>query len=143
MTNILTRDAIASAQDITTEEVFVPQWGGSVLVRGMTGDERNAYESQIVKEVPAGNRMARRAGQTTTEVIRDEIRARLIVWCVVDSDGKPLFTEADIPMINKKSAAALELIVDAATRLSGMDDGDVERIAADMVKNPTNGSSSA
>ena len=108
----------------------------------MSGNQRNEYERQVVKEVPAGNRMARRAGQTTTEIRRDEIKARMVVWCVMDPHGQPMFTEADIPAINEKSAAAIEKIVEVASRLSGLDDDDVGNLAEEMAKNPSGGSSS-
>ena len=132
----LTRDAILAAEDITTEEVAVPEWGGTVLVRGMTGNERNAYEDAITKETPVGNRAQKRAGQTTREVIRDHIRARLVQWCVVDEKGAHVFTDADVAALNAKSAAALERVVDVATRLSGMKDDDVEKMAEDMQEAP-------
>ena len=132
----LTRDAILAASDITTEEVAVPEWGGTVLVRGMTGHERNAYEDAITKETPVGNRAQKRAGQTTREVLRDQIRASLVQWCVVDEQGAHVFTVADIPALNAKSAAALERVVDVATRLSGMNDDDVEKMAEDMQERP-------
>ena len=34
---MLTRDAILNAADLKTEAVPVPEWGGDVLVRGLTG----------------------------------------------------------------------------------------------------------
>jgi len=46
---LLTRDQILQAQDIARETVSVPEWGGSVLVRGLTGQERDAYEATIMR----------------------------------------------------------------------------------------------
>ena len=40
----LSRDDILKAADNEPEEVDVPEWGGSVLVRGMTGLDRAAAE---------------------------------------------------------------------------------------------------
>ena len=40
----LTRDAILAAEDLRTEEVPVPEWGGSVIVRTLRGDDRDAYD---------------------------------------------------------------------------------------------------
>ena len=136
MTEFLTKAAILAADDIVTEQVHVPQWGGTVLVRGMTGDERNAYEKQLLYERPAGNRSARRAGQTTTEVRREEIRNRLIMWCCVDQDGNRIFSEDDLSKINTKSAAAIERVIEVAMRLSGLDDDDIEDMAERMAKDP-------
>ena len=142
MTKLLNRDDILGAQDIVTEEVDVPQWGGSVLVRGMTGTQRNAFEKAITKEKPAGNRAGRRNGQTTKEVVTDEVRQRLVLWCVVDDSGQRLFAEADLPAIADKAAAAIEKIVVVAMRLSGMDEDDVDKLAEEMIDNPSDDSSS-
>ena len=43
----LTREAIRIAEDIDTVEVLCPEWGGSVYVRGMTGEERADFEKFI------------------------------------------------------------------------------------------------
>ena len=44
----LTRDAILQATDLTFEDVAVPEWGGVVRVRGLTGTERDAFEASVV-----------------------------------------------------------------------------------------------
>ena len=58
---MLSRDTILAKNDVKVEEVKVPEWGGSVLVRGMSGDQREAFEKAQTREVPAGNRQARRS----------------------------------------------------------------------------------
>ena len=45
----LSRDDILKAADNEPEEVDVPEWGGSVLVRGMTGRERDAFEVSLMQ----------------------------------------------------------------------------------------------
>jgi len=47
---LLTRDAILEAQDLQHEEVYIPEWGGSVRVRTLTGAERDAFEQSIVDQ---------------------------------------------------------------------------------------------
>jgi hypothetical protein len=42
----LTRDSILNAKDLKKELVKVPEWGGEVYVRCMTGSERDAFESE-------------------------------------------------------------------------------------------------
>ena len=113
---MLSRDTILAKNDVKVEEVKVPEWGGSVLVRGMSGDQREAFEKAQTREVPAGNRQARRSGQTNTEVVREYLRARIVAWCVVDSEGSLVFHDSDIPALNAKSGAALERVVEVAMR---------------------------
>ena len=45
----LTRDEILGADDLKTESVKVPEWGGTVLVRELTGAERDEWEASVVK----------------------------------------------------------------------------------------------
>ena len=139
----LTRDAILAKDDIQIEELEVPQWGGIVRVRGMSGTERDAFEKARSREIPSGSRAARRAGNTTTELIRENIRAHLVAWCVIDDSGNRVFSDDDIPSLNAKSGAALERIVEVAMRLSGMGDDDVEDLAQEMIENENPSSASS
>jgi hypothetical protein len=118
--SILSRDDILRAADLPTEEVHVPEWGGSVLVRGMTGAERDAFESSVV-ELKAGNK--------ATSVNMQNIRAKLVALTVVDEKGERLFSQADVELLGNKSAAALQRIFEAAQRLSGLTQADVEELA--------------
>src|SRR5258707_11983730 len=43
----LSRDAILEAKDREVVEVDCPEWGGSVLVRGMSGKERDMFEMSL------------------------------------------------------------------------------------------------
>ena len=47
---ILNKAAILAAEDLKTETVAVPEWGGEVRVRTLTGTERDAFESGLVAE---------------------------------------------------------------------------------------------
>ena len=51
MKKFLTRNEILAVDDLQTQKVDVPEWGGSVYVRGLTGSERDALEASIVKQV--------------------------------------------------------------------------------------------
>ena len=128
---LLTRSAILAAQDIQTEEVEVPEWGGSVMVRGMTGAERDAFEESVLTG----------RGKNRNVNLRN-FRARLVVKSVVDKKGDRLFTMADIDALGAKSAAALGRCFDVATRLSGMSDEDVEELTKNSEDGQSDGSTS-
>ncbi|MFZ5816302.1 MAG: hypothetical protein ACOY93_13560 [Bacillota bacterium] len=119
MSNFLSRDAILNAPDLATEEVEVPEWGGKVLVRGLTGKDRDAYEASLVETVTEG-------GKARAKMNMNNIRARLVAMTVVDERGKRLFTSADIEALGQKSGAALDRVFRVAQRLSGLKDGDLE-----------------
>lgn len=121
MGKILGRDEILAANDIQTEEVKVPEWGGSVLVRGLTALERDRFEASVVTQ----------KGKTV-EVKIENARAKLASWTIVDEQGKPLFGPKDIAELGKKSAAAMNRVYNVAARLSGITDEDLEEITQDF-----------
>lgn len=118
----LTRDAILKADDIISEEVQVPEWGGTVFVRGLTGRQRDEFESSVFEM--RGKKMVPNIAN---------LRAKLTVRCCVDEDGKRLFTDADADKIGEKSAAAIDRIYAVAAKLSGLSEEDVEEMVADFV----------
>lgn len=111
----LDRGTILAAKDIKTEEVEVPEWGGTVRVRGMTGSERDEFEAEVAE--------LRRGG---VEVRRKHFRARLLLKTVVDEGGKALFAPADLEALGGKSVAALDRLVAVAMRLNGIEPASVE-----------------
>lgn len=118
MGTLLNRDAILAVEDLVYEEVAVPEWGGTVRVRGMTGDERDAFE--------VGLALAREA--SSAQLTDAHIRARLVALTVVDESGARLFSEADIPLLGRKSAAPLDRLYEAAQRLSRLRAADIEEL---------------
>lgn len=115
---LLTRDAILHAEDLPRELVEVPEWGGSVYVRALTGAERDAFEASVVEQ----------RGKSAKMNLRN-IRAKLVALTVVGEDGKRLFSDADANLLGEKSAAALDRVFTVAQRLSGLRDEDVEDLA--------------
>jgi len=130
--SLLTRDAILAAPDMLTEEVPVPEWGGTVLVRGLTGTERDAFEEEMI----TGKGKNR-------DVNLANFRARLIVKSVVDKAGKRLFTQADMVALGGKSAAAIQRVFQVAMRLSGMSEEDVEELTKNSEPGQSDSSTSA
>ena len=118
MPNVLTRDQILSADDLKTETVSVPEWGGHVKVRTMTGAERDAYEARSL--VKRGE---------SRELNLVNMRARLAADTIVDNEGKRLFTESDVGALGGKSAAALDRVFGVAMKLNGMSKEDVDELA--------------
>jgi hypothetical protein len=114
----LTREQILKKRDLPREPVDVPEWGGSVLVRGMTGAERDAFEQSIVDT----------RGKSAKANLAN-IRAKLCARCIVGEDGARLLTEADAADLGEQSGAALQRVFNVAQRLCGMSASDVEELA--------------
>ena len=119
---VLDRNAILEAKDLPTETVDVPEWGGQVIVRTLTGEERDQYETSMIEIVGEG---------TNREAIPklDNLRATLCALTIVDSEGKRLFTTDDVVELGNKSAAALDRIYDVSRTLSGLSEEDMEELA--------------
>ena len=106
---MLTKDQIFEIKDLQVELVDVPEWGGQVYVRGMSGSERDAFEASVVD-----------LRGSTQKVNMQNIRARLVSLTTCDQEGNRLFSDSDIIELGKKSAIALQRIFDVAQRLSGL-----------------------
>jgi len=106
---MLNKDQIFSVQDLLIEEVEVPEWGGTVFVRGMTGTERDSFESSVVD--------IRGSSQKVNMI---NLRAKLVSLSVCDEQGNRIFNDSDVIELGKKSAIALQRIFDVAQRLSGL-----------------------
>lgn len=128
----LDRSAILNADDLQTEEIEVPEWGGYVLVRGLTGSERDRFDQSLIKDVKG------KKNQKT--ITLQDARARLVAYSVIDDQGKRLFNDADILELTRKSAAALDRVYEVAARLSGISDEDIEEITENLGGDPNDAS---
>lgn len=131
--------AILALDDLPTELVTVPQWrDNTVLVRGLTGKDRDAYEGEIIV-----SRKDPRTGALTQDINLVNARAKLVARCVVDEAGNRLFTDDQVEALGAKSAAALQLIFDVAQRLSGMRAEDLKELVGESVPGLVDASPSA
>lgn len=119
---LLGKTEILNADDIPFKDVKVPEWGGEVRVRGLSGAERDRYEQSCLrlnKGKPEAN-------------VRDAT-ARLAAWCMIDENNSRLFVNEDeVKELGRKSASALQRVFDAAAELSGLRAGDVEAMVGDF-----------
>jgi hypothetical protein len=127
----LTAAEILAAVDNVTEVVQVPEWGGAVRVRGMTGYDRDAFERALV------NIRGKDVDTNWTN-----LRAKLISRTVVDEDERLLFKETDVVALGRKSAKALDRVFEVSQRLSGIGQTDVEELTAALKDAPSEGSGS-
>ena len=118
--SMLNKAQILDVEDLTTETVSVPEWGGDVLVQSMTGAERDSFETSLLEGKGADK-----------EMNTNNLRAKLVGKCLVDGKGKRLFTDKDIEALGEKSAEALDRIYDVAQKLNGIGVKEVE----DLTKN--------
>lgn len=130
---LLSKNDILSADDRKTKLVPVPEWGGDVLVRTLSGRERDEFEASTVK-----------TNKGKQEQNFDNFRARFVALCVVDEQGNRLFaTRQEVAMLGNKSVAALQRVFNAAQELNGMTEADVEELTESFEGAPGEDSTSA
>lgn len=122
----LGRDAILDADDVQYDVVDCPEWGGKVRIRGLSGTQRDAYEASLMA-----------AGGADKKLNLANARAKMCVLAIVDDNGRPIFSADDVRQLGRKSALPIERIFDAARRLSGMSQEDVDRLTENFGADPT------
>jgi len=131
----LTREQLlaAAVKDRLPREVLqIPELGGEVIIQGLTGTERDAWEASLVR------------GKGLRRTINTEnVRARLAVRCLVDESGTRLFTDADAAALGNLRVDVLQRIFSVAQKLSGVSDEDVDELGRSSGMADGSGSSSS
>ena len=126
----LTKDQILNADDLPTREVEVPEWGGAVKIRSLSGKERDSFEDTIQK---------RKKGQS---IELKGLKVLLLSLTIVNENNSSMFTEEDLEKLNAKSARALNRLFDAVTEMNGIGEEAVEELRKNLsgVPSDANGS---
>ncbi len=133
MGTYLSRDAILAARSLPTEDVEVPEWAGTVMVRGLDGQGRDEFEASM---------MVVRNGKAYPDTANT--RAKLVARCVIDpATGEPMFTQQDVFELGKLSGAALNRVFAVASRLSGLSDEDMAELEGNSAAAPSGASGSS
>jgi hypothetical protein len=103
---------LAAAKNLPSERVAVPEFGGEVVVRGMSAKERLAFEKTLVK-----------ADGKPEQVDQDALSVKLLVRCMVDDKGDRLLADEDAPFIEGLRGDVFQRLVTAAFRVNGYSGG--------------------
>lgn len=122
------------ATTLPSETVDVPEWGGKIILRGITATERDDYEQAMVDMSPNGSVTAKRRLYN--------VRASLVVRCIVNEQGEREFSDSDAEKLGAKDAAVINRLWDVCRRLCGMSTEDEVKLAQgfDQAQADTNGS---
>jgi len=120
---ILGKKEIMAAVDIKTQIVPVPEWGGDVYVKNLSGSEREEYESSLYvmdngKPVVSVRSMA-------------SAKLRLCALSLCDDKGGRIFDIKEVAELGKKSSTAIDRVYDAILEVSGLS----KEIVAELEKN--------
>lgn len=128
----LSRQQIQQAKDLGTEEVLIPEWGGSVVVKQLNADERMTLQ-EAVTYVEDG----------VTKSDQRKMMIGLVIVCTVDEKGDPLFSQDDAAWLQTKNANAVLRIFNVASRINGMGTEEVAAITENFTEATSDDSPSA
>lgn len=117
----ISKDEILRKSDMKIEEVEVPEWGVRLRIRTLSGTERDMFENRISKD-------------------RIGIRGLFAALVICDEKGERIFADTDQYALGKKSAAALDRILDVGLRLNGMKEEAVKDLEKNSESNQSAGS---
>ena len=103
MSKILTLDEIKAVSDVTRETIEVPEWGGAVVVQGVSLADGMTLLKQMQND----------KGEVDPE--------KAALYAVLVGVVEPKFGEADLVWLRDKSMSALTKITQAFMRLSGFE----------------------
>jgi hypothetical protein len=112
--------AAATFANLPKERLEIPELGGFVYVRGLTGRERDEWER---------SNLTKRRGRV--EANMDSLgnaRARLAVRCLCDEQGGRLFEDRDADALGALRSDVLSRIYNTAQRLSNVTDDDLAEL---------------
>ena len=106
---ILSAQEILDCDDMPTQLLAVPQWGGDVLIKGLSQEQATDIRKQATIKVPG----------PTGELVDGLDQAKFEGLLFVASCAQPAFTADQAPLLRKKSAAAFGFVVEAISKLNG------------------------
>jgi len=111
---LLTKEQILSADDRASIKLEVPEWGGEVYVRVMSGTERESFE---------------REWTSTEEKLLPQYKVKLLRRCLCDDKGDALFSNEDLTALGEKNALVLDRLFTECMKLNGFAKDAVEEAA--------------
>ncbi len=96
----LDRAAILAADDRVSVEVDVPEWGGTIYLRGLSVGRRD------------------RLIESLKDAKLDDIRIALFIESICDEYGKPIFKQSDAKKLKDKSASVIDRLTEHLERMN-------------------------
>lgn len=113
----LTREQILSNKSFRSKTIEIPEWGGEVRLKAMSGADREAMESVVYEDVGGKLQMKKGVSYMAEMLLR--------TWC--DDDGNLLFKPDEINLIQEKDSVILARIFKVAAEVNGLS-GDEEKV---------------
>jgi hypothetical protein len=122
---LLTREAFLSAsKQLNKELVMLPELGGSVYVRELSGKQLLEYNERIEK--------LQKDNPELTPSSSLELMCLLVSLVTCDDEGNLLFTEEDVKELGNNSFAVLSRLTSKALELSGINPKAIDEVLSNL-----------
>lgn len=122
-------DQVFDAEDVKYDDVPVPEWGGKIRLRSLSGKERDKFEDSCVKK-------KMKKGREETHSVTKEVKSKLVVMSAIHKNGKQFFVQGQEARLNEKNAAVLDRLWEACCKLSGFSDEQLEELMGNSESAP-------
>lgn len=124
---MLSLDDILTAQDLPIVEVEIPEWGGTVGIRPINGSQ---LDSLMV--------LSQQSATDPKKLL--QFQKFLLIYCLVDDEGKPLLTDKTYAQLSVKNGAVINRLVSKCQEVCGLgDEGESEAAKKSAVTNGSSG----
>lgn len=106
------KDMILAVDDLPRKPVKVKEWGTTVWIKTMSGAEKDGFELEYYGE----------------DKPHTNIRAGMLVRCLVDEQGQRIFADNEAEILGHKSAKVLSQLFTIASKLNAISATDVEEL---------------
>jgi hypothetical protein len=115
----LDRKSILAADDVRKEKTAVPEWGGDVFLRVLTGTDRDRFE------------------ESYSEQKMKAFRIRFLLLALCDEAGQRLFADDEGDVLGKKSSVVINRLFEAGWKLNAFTQEAVDALGEDSQPAPS------
>lgn len=116
---------LAATDTKISDPVAVPEWGGEVFVKTLTGTERDQFEESYSQ-----NKMK-------------AFRAKFLVLTLCDKSGERLFADGDVDALSQKSSLVINRLFESAWDFNALSQNAVDSLGKDSPSAPSDASTSS
>jgi hypothetical protein len=113
-----TREQILAVKDLPLRQVTVEAWGpdATIWLRTMSAGERDRFF------------LLSRKSPDSLEPDPENFRARLLVYCICDDQGRRLFADDEIALLGEKCGEAINFLYAEAQALNAFSKPEPEQV---------------